>query len=38
MSKILVITSQAREELHEAVYEKTINTIIESILDQIFEE
>lgn len=38
MSKILVITSQAREELHEAVYEKTINTIIESILDQIFDE
>ena len=38
LSKILVITSQAREELHEAVYEKTIDTIIESILDQIFKE
>ena len=38
MTKILVITAESRDELHEAVYQKTIDTIIESILDLIFKE
>lgn len=38
MTKILVLTSEAREELHESVYEKTIDTIIDGILNLIFEE
>ena len=38
MTKILVLTAEAKEELHESVYEKTIDTIIDGILNLIFEE
>ena len=38
MAKILVIAAESRNELHEAVYQKTIDTIIDSILDMIFKE
>ena len=38
MTKILVITAESRQELHEAVYQKTIDTLIESILNLIFEQ
>jgi hypothetical protein len=37
MVKVLVLTSEARDELHESTYEKTIDVLIDSILDQIFE-
>ena len=36
MTKILVITAEAREELHESAYERTIDSLIEGILDIIF--
>jgi AcrR family transcriptional regulator len=38
MTKVLVLTAQARVELHESVYEKTIDTLIDCILDHIFLE
>ena len=38
MTKILVLTAEAKEELHESVYEKTIDTIIDGILNLLFEE
>ena len=38
MTKILVLTAEAKEELHESAYEKTIDTLIEGILDLIFEK
>ena len=38
MTKILVLTAEAKEELHESIYEKTIDTIIDGILNLIFEE
>ncbi|MBR1797775.1 MAG: TetR/AcrR family transcriptional regulator [Clostridiales bacterium] len=37
MSKILVLTSESRAELHEAVYKETIDTLVETILNLIFE-
>ncbi len=37
MSKILVLTSESKEELHKEVYRETIDTLIEAILDLIFE-
>ncbi len=36
MTKILVLTAEARDELHGSVYEKTIDTLIEGILNSIF--
>ena len=36
MTKILVLTAEARDELHGSVYEKTIDTLIEGILNIIF--
>jgi len=36
MTKILVITAEAKEELHESAYERTIDSLIEGILDLIF--
>ena len=36
MTKILVITAEAREELHESAYERTIDSLIEGIIDLIF--
>lgn len=38
MIKILVISAEAKEELHASVYDKTIDTLIDKILDLIFEE
>ena len=38
MTKILVLTAEAKEELHESVYEKTIDTIIDGILNLLSEE
>jgi len=38
MTKILVLTAEAKNELHESVYEKTIDTIIDGILNLIFEK
>ena len=38
LSKILVITSESREELHESVYEETIESLIENILNNVFEK
>lgn len=38
MTKILVLTAEARDELHDSAYERTIDTIIEGILDLIFEK
>ena len=38
MSKVLVITAESKQELHEKVYQKTIDTLIESILNLIFEQ
>ena len=38
MVKVLVLTSEARDELHESTYEKTIDALIDCILDQIFED
>ena len=36
--KILVLAAEARDELHESAYEKTIDTIIDEIMDLIFGE
>ncbi len=38
MIKILVLTAEARDELHTSAYERTIDTIIEGILNLIFEK
>lgn len=38
MTKILVLTAEAKNELHESVYEKTIDTMINGILNLIFEK
>lgn len=38
MTKVLVLTAEARNELHESVYEKTIDTLIDCILDHVFEK
>ena len=38
MTKILVLTAEAKEELHESAYEKTIDTLIEGVLNLIFEK
>ncbi len=38
MTKILVLTAEAKNELHASVYEKTIDTIIDGILNLIFEK
>ncbi len=38
MIKILVISAEAKEELHASVYDKTIDILIDKILDLIFEE
>ena len=37
LMKLLVITSESRFELHESAYMKTVDTIIEDILDLIFK-
>ncbi|MCR4787322.1 MAG: TetR/AcrR family transcriptional regulator [Lachnospiraceae bacterium] len=37
MTKLLVIASESREELHEAVYKETIDTLVDTILNLIFE-
>ncbi|MCR5390007.1 MAG: TetR/AcrR family transcriptional regulator [Lachnospiraceae bacterium] len=36
MTKVLVITAEAKDELHASAYEKTIDTIINEIMDLIF--
>ena len=36
LSKVLVITAESREELHESSYQETLNVIIESMLNLIF--
>lgn len=36
LMKVLAITSQARDELHESGYERTIDLLIEAIINQIF--
>ncbi|MCR5768513.1 MAG: TetR/AcrR family transcriptional regulator [Lachnospiraceae bacterium] len=38
MTKILVLTAEAKDELHESAYERTIDAIIDGILDLIFEK
>lgn len=38
LSKILVLTAESREELHEAVYQETLEVQIETILNLIFKE
>ena len=37
MTKLLVIASESREELHEAVYKETIDILVDTILNLIFE-
>jgi AcrR family transcriptional regulator len=37
MTKLLVIASESRAELHEAVYKETIDTLVDTILNLIFE-
>ena len=37
MTKLLVIASESREELHEAVYKETIDTLVDTILNLVFE-
>ena len=37
MTKILVLTAEAKDELHESSYEKTIDTILDKIMELIFE-
>jgi AcrR family transcriptional regulator len=36
MTKILVLTAEAKDELHESAYEKTIDTILDKIMELIF--
>ena len=36
MTKIVVLTAEEKDELHESAYERTIDDIIDSILDLIF--
>lgn len=38
MTKLLVIASESKEELHEKVYKETIDTLVNAILDLIFEK
>ncbi len=38
MTKILVLTAEAKDELHESAYDRTIDAIIDGILDLIFEK
>ena len=38
MTKILVLTAEAKDELHAGAYEKTIDTILDKIIDLIFSE
>ena len=38
MTKLLVIASESKEELHEKVYEQTIDTLVDAILNLIFEK
>ena len=37
LAKVLVLTSESKEELHESVYSETIDVLIENILNLIFE-
>ena len=37
MTKLLVIASESRAELHEAVYKETIDTLVDMILNLVFE-
>ena len=37
MTKLLVLASESREELHEDVYKETIDTLVDTILNLIFE-
>ncbi|MCR4896221.1 MAG: TetR/AcrR family transcriptional regulator [Lachnospiraceae bacterium] len=37
MTKLLVIASESRAELHEAVYKETIDTLVDTILNLVFE-
>lgn len=37
MTKILVLTAEAKDELHESAYEKTIDAILDKIMELIFE-
>ena len=36
MTKILVLTAEAKDELHASAYEKTIETLLDKIMDLIF--
>ncbi|MCR4749927.1 MAG: TetR/AcrR family transcriptional regulator [Lachnospiraceae bacterium] len=36
-AKLLVIASESRAELHEAVYKETIDTLVDTILNLVFE-
>ena len=36
MTKILVLTAEAKDELHESAYEKTIEAILDKIMELIF--
>lgn len=38
MVKLLVITSESREELHEAVYTETVDTLVDTILNLVFRK
>lgn len=38
LSKVLVITAESREELHESSYQETLNVIIEAMLNLIFRD
>lgn len=38
LCKVLVLTAESRDELHEAAYEETLETQIETILNLIFKE
>lgn len=37
MTKILVLTAEAKDELHESAYEKTIDAILDKIMELIFK-
>lgn len=38
LCKVLVLTAESRDELHESAYERTLETQIETILNLIFQE
>lgn len=38
LTKVLVLTAESKEELHESAYQATLKVIIESILDLIFKD